>query len=247
MFYELGFARALKKRLITIVENIDDLPFDLKSYPSISYQGSLSKLKEHLKQRLTWAIQSPADEGDQSFVYADSADLQGDLGALIKAAAKQIVLSGTQFIISLSDRRAAFLETLSRGVDVTVAVLDPDSDLVSTTAKSYSMRVGELKAECYTCIELMRGFYEEWASIRGPGFGNLSFFTHTELPRGRFYLFDPTERDGCVIFIPYADQLRSSHSPCFKLGAKSPAGQKYVKGVSRALAKANIFDPADAA
>ncbi|MCW5852783.1 MAG: hypothetical protein KIT87_22115 [Anaerolineae bacterium] len=39
VFYETGYAHALNKRVILLTQKADDIPFDLKDYPHIVYEG----------------------------------------------------------------------------------------------------------------------------------------------------------------------------------------------------------------
>jgi hypothetical protein len=56
VFYEVGYAHALDKRVILLTKNENDIPFDLKHYPHIVYEGSISGLKEDLTKRVRWAL-----------------------------------------------------------------------------------------------------------------------------------------------------------------------------------------------
>lgn len=52
VFYELGIAHTLGKKIILLTQNVDDIPFDLQTYRHIVYSTSLSggsKLKEDIK------------------------------------------------------------------------------------------------------------------------------------------------------------------------------------------------------
>lgn len=59
VFYETGYAHAFAKRVILLTQNSDDIPFDLKHYPHIIYEGKISYLKDELIKRITWAIENP--------------------------------------------------------------------------------------------------------------------------------------------------------------------------------------------
>ncbi len=59
VFYETGYAHALGKRVILLTQNAADIPFDLKHFPHIIYQGSIRSLKTELVRRITWAIRNP--------------------------------------------------------------------------------------------------------------------------------------------------------------------------------------------
>ena len=56
VFYETGIAHTLDKNVIPITQNIDDIPFDLRSYRVLKYLNNnegLEKLKYSLEKRLT--------------------------------------------------------------------------------------------------------------------------------------------------------------------------------------------------
>jgi hypothetical protein len=55
VFYEVGYADARKKLVILLTNKAEDIPFDLLHRPHIIYDGSISKLKNELAERLTWA------------------------------------------------------------------------------------------------------------------------------------------------------------------------------------------------
>jgi hypothetical protein len=61
VFYETGYAHALKKQVILLTQNADDIPFDLKHYPHIVYGGKIAQLKTELEKRLRWYIENPID------------------------------------------------------------------------------------------------------------------------------------------------------------------------------------------
>jgi hypothetical protein len=59
VFYETGYAHALGKQVILLTQNVEDIPFDLKHYPHIVYGGKISMLKDDLKRRVKWCLDSP--------------------------------------------------------------------------------------------------------------------------------------------------------------------------------------------
>lgn len=61
VFYEVGYAHALGKMVILVTQSSDDIPFDLKHHQHLVYDGKISKLKDMLKQKITWAIEHAAD------------------------------------------------------------------------------------------------------------------------------------------------------------------------------------------
>ncbi len=65
VFYETGYAHALKKKVILLTQSSDDIPFDLKHYTHIVYQGKISNLAEQLGPRVAWALsQSGREQGN---------------------------------------------------------------------------------------------------------------------------------------------------------------------------------------
>jgi hypothetical protein len=61
VFYEIGYAHALNKQVILLVNNSEGIPFDLKHYPHIIYKGQISKLKTELKEKISWCVNNPQD------------------------------------------------------------------------------------------------------------------------------------------------------------------------------------------
>ncbi len=59
VFYEVGYAHALEKRVILLTQSADDIPFDLKHHYHIVYNGSIVKLKDELGKRLKWYFDNP--------------------------------------------------------------------------------------------------------------------------------------------------------------------------------------------
>jgi hypothetical protein len=61
VFYEVGYAHALDKRVILLTKDAADIPFDLKHYPHIVYEGSIARLKDALCARTKWAFSNAKD------------------------------------------------------------------------------------------------------------------------------------------------------------------------------------------
>lgn len=59
VFYETGYAHALNKKVILLTQKADDIPFDLKHYHHIVYDGKIIKLKEELAKRVAWIKDHP--------------------------------------------------------------------------------------------------------------------------------------------------------------------------------------------
>lgn len=63
VFYETGYAHALKKPVILLTQNVDDIPFDLKHYPHIIYSGRVAELKSELTKRLRFCMENSVNVG----------------------------------------------------------------------------------------------------------------------------------------------------------------------------------------
>jgi hypothetical protein len=61
VFYEVGYAHALGQTVILLTRNSEDIPFDLKHYPHIVYQGSIAGLKEKLQERIAYHLANASE------------------------------------------------------------------------------------------------------------------------------------------------------------------------------------------
>lgn len=59
VFYETGYAHALNKSVILLTKDANDIPFDLKHYPHIVYEGKIALLKAQLERRIRWCVENP--------------------------------------------------------------------------------------------------------------------------------------------------------------------------------------------
>ena len=59
VFYETGYAHALGKKVILLTNQSDDIPFDLKHYQHIIYEGSIVSIKDELESSINWHLQQP--------------------------------------------------------------------------------------------------------------------------------------------------------------------------------------------
>ena len=70
VFYELGLAHALAKPAILVVENMDDVPFDLRALRVISYDKNLPYWGEELRKKIGTAIGEVLEAPVQSVLPA---------------------------------------------------------------------------------------------------------------------------------------------------------------------------------
>jgi nucleoside 2-deoxyribosyltransferase len=57
VFYEVGYAHALDKKVILITKNVNDIPFDFKHYPHIVYEN-VTTLKTELKKWISFLLKT---------------------------------------------------------------------------------------------------------------------------------------------------------------------------------------------
>jgi hypothetical protein len=70
VFYETGYAHALGKTTLLLTRSTEDIPFDLKHYPHVVYEGRLSELRGELEKRVRWHLEHPSVAESQSSTLA---------------------------------------------------------------------------------------------------------------------------------------------------------------------------------
>lgn len=82
VFYEVGYAHALGKPTCLLTRSADDIPFDLKHYPHIIYEGRISDLRARLQERVSWFVEHPEATSSDSTVgielYCDGKNLASE-------------------------------------------------------------------------------------------------------------------------------------------------------------------------
>lgn len=64
VFYEVGYAHGLGKNVILLTQKSEDIPFDLKHFPHIIYDGKIKNLSDNLKLRLEWFLKEENNPED---------------------------------------------------------------------------------------------------------------------------------------------------------------------------------------
>jgi hypothetical protein len=59
VFFEVGYAKAINKKIILLTQTTEDIPFDLKHYPHIVYGGKIVELKKSLSKSLKHYLAKP--------------------------------------------------------------------------------------------------------------------------------------------------------------------------------------------
>ncbi len=114
VFYEVGYAHALNKRVILLTQNDEDIPFDLKNYPHIIYSSRITALKKELKKRVTWAIANPI-EVDQYFspdieCYVNGIHLSSKTPVIVNVAISQAVIKELKFEVDFHSSIRRFIK-----------------------------------------------------------------------------------------------------------------------------------------
>ena len=95
VFYELGLAHAINKKVIIITQDLGELPFDIKSYRANEYSlqfNKLPKLIEELKKLLVGAIDNSVKYGNPVSDYINIQGLDNAKNMVITNMAGQEVL-----------------------------------------------------------------------------------------------------------------------------------------------------------
>ncbi len=78
VYYELGIAHALNKKVILITQNIDELPFDLRSYRVIGYSTHFSRMNDarsELKELASQALDENLPFGNPVSDFASAVEI----------------------------------------------------------------------------------------------------------------------------------------------------------------------------
>lgn len=59
VFYEVGYAHGLGKKVILLTQKSEDIPFDFKHFPHIIYEGHISQLQPELSRHVRWLVENP--------------------------------------------------------------------------------------------------------------------------------------------------------------------------------------------
>ncbi|QTA83500.1 Uncharacterized protein dnl_59120 [Desulfonema limicola] len=239
VYYELGYSRALRKRIISISRDINSLPFDLSTYQALQYgnpkdpneEVDYQALKENIKNIIEKTIQT-AHYRDENIpiVYPASRLIQGGIfDELLKKSEVEIIFCGIHFQWSLSDHEEYILEKLESGVSIDYVITDPTKpSVIEKIARMLSIsEENELIRECEDGFRKLERLYRQTVE-RGCSQNLNVFFTDRE-PLGRYYLFDHNHHNGSVLATPYTFELRSSHSPTYLYKARTDVARSYIK------------------
>ena len=76
VFYEVGYAHALGKKLILLTRTSETIPFDLKNYPHVVYGDRIVDLRSQLERRVRYFLDEQSQAAGES--GADAANIAGE-------------------------------------------------------------------------------------------------------------------------------------------------------------------------
>jgi hypothetical protein len=82
VFYEVGYAHALGRKVVLLTQSADDIPFDLKHFPHIIYRKEITNLKSELARYLSHLVKNekPAEEHKVLLdLYANETPLSNEI------------------------------------------------------------------------------------------------------------------------------------------------------------------------
>lgn len=95
VFYEVGYAHALGKRVVLLTRRASDIPFDLTRYWHLVYEGSITDLKSKLTDRIRWMIENPEEQSKETRVFD------------VRVNGKQLSEDGIEIDVSTKDVRVS--------------------------------------------------------------------------------------------------------------------------------------------
>ena len=233
VYYELGFARALGKKIVLLTESSARIPYDLQAYKHLVYDDRLTLL-EKLPQFLAGCYKDNSPFNEVLLTFESSADAQNQIAQYMCASQRTIHFLGNNFHIVLNDRRALLLDAMKRGVKISFVVPPLDGSSIESAAKTFGMTGDSLRTQC-------RHSFESLLELEGQA-ERLGVREYLEVrvtdapPQYRAYGFDIASQKGKLLFIPYFNNIRSSHCPTYEIAVSGAVGQKYRDAIHETVA-----------
>jgi hypothetical protein len=158
VFYEAGYAHALGKEVVLLTNSADDIPYDLKHYTHVVYEGDIPRLKTELGKRIAWLVSNPKKSLDdvESFVDLHISGRRLDEEMTIESEQKSVI----RLKIDIHNPRSKIHEAgkISLGILTSEAY-----DASSHSDKVVSLPTGGFLHLAPPCTAI---FPEGWDSIR---------------------------------------------------------------------------------
>lgn len=153
VFYELGLAHAMNKKVIIITQDIDDLPFDIKSYRANQYSLQFHKIPvliEELRKLLHGAIDGQIKYGNPVSDYApnyQNTDVSFPRGPAFQAtseeAADEIIEEGEKGFLDF----IAEIETDLKSATAELTSLAAETREIGGSVSSATDDINRVKAQ----------------------------------------------------------------------------------------------------
>jgi len=169
VMYEIGYARAIKKKTIIIREGEQDIPVDIQDKYVYSYDTQeMNKLSLYLESAINKGIdvvrtrQTNQQLSYEVICFKDRDS--SDLGNKISEAMNQIAILET----NVSTVLKTYLEQLkkalnkNKGLSIRILTLDPDSSFVNNRAAQLGVPVGQYREELHDSIRSLLTALQEY-------------------------------------------------------------------------------------
>src|ERR1044072_7019970 len=152
VMYELGLAHAVGKPVVQIVQNLDDIPYDLQTLRHIQYNVKdhdwQTRLKKQIYDMLTVVKQDPsAVLPPVSSLTSSGVSSVGEFLHLISAAKKRIWISQT-WLPGVESYAQRILDARVRNTHVLLASFKKESPIFARIG-GRDIEVNEAKHECF--------------------------------------------------------------------------------------------------
>lgn len=103
VFYEVGYAHGLGKKVILLTQKTEDIPFDFKHFQHIVYDSSAAKLQAELGKNVRWMIENP-EKRDEALIspleiYVNDQAVHDGKPIFVKSSVRSDTLVGLNIIV----------------------------------------------------------------------------------------------------------------------------------------------------
>jgi len=165
-----------------------------------------------------------------------SNDYLGEISRLIADSKREMILFGTDFHITVEDKREQLLKKLGEGVDVKFLILNPYSTRLEMVAADFDVNPEKLRSESIDGIQGLLTLVKRWSDIKAqsqnPGVLDVRLFDSA--PKMRAYFFDGGSSGGRAYLVPYMNKLNSPQIPGYLFEVKKDGiAEIYLSGIRK--------------
>ncbi len=165
-----------------------------------------------------------------------SNDYLGELSKLIAEAKDEVLFFGTDFHITVEDKREDLLKKLSEGVNIKYLVLNPKSKRLDLLASDFDVNTEKLRSESQDGLQGLITLNQRWSEVknRSENPGSLEVRLFEASPKMRAYFFDGATGHGRAYLVPYMNKLNSPQSPGYLFSVKKDGvAEIYLAGIRK--------------